>query len=175
MIRLVGSLLTLARADAAQLPVSQERIDIRGLIEDAAEQVRPAAEGKGLVLTVRAEAPAAIDGDQDLVLQLLLNLLDNAVKYTPAGGKIEISCDAPADAIVEVAVSDTGPGIAPEHVDHVFDRFYRADDARSRDDGGAGLGLSICRWIMDAHGGAIGVESTVGGGARFIARFPASS
>jgi signal transduction histidine kinase len=110
--------------------------------------------------------------DQDLLLQLMLNLLDNAVKYTPSGGTVDVSLSA-ANGQAEVAVSDSGPGIAAEHLPHIFDRFYRVDRARSRAEGGVGLGLSICRWIAEAHGGSIRAYSAPGEGSTFIVRLPA--
>jgi len=101
----------------------------------------------------------------------MLNLLDNSVKYTPSGGAIEISVRA-AGGQAEVTVSDTGPGIPPEHLPHIFDRFYRVDKARTRAEGGAGLGLSIGRWIAEAHGGTLRVESARGQGSKFTLSLP---
>jgi signal transduction histidine kinase len=105
------------------------------------------------------------------LLQLLLNLLDNAVKYTPAGGQVTVGWNVDGRH-VDLWVRDTGIGIASEHLPHVFDRFYRADKARSRAEGGAGLGLSICRWIAEAHGGSISVQSALGNGATFTVKLP---
>lgn len=173
MIRLVGGLMTLARADAAQIPVSKEPVSLRGVIRVATEQVRAAATEKGIDLRLLDGDDVVVSGDEDLVLQLVLNLLDNAVKYTHGGGKIEVSCRLDA-GWAELLVADDGPGIPQEHLGHIFDRFYRADAARSGE-AGAGLGLAICRWIAEAHGGTIAAESTPGQGSRFVARFPASS
>jgi signal transduction histidine kinase len=127
----------------------------------------------GISLGVEAGPTVSIVGDDDLLLQMLLNLLDNAVKYTPAGGAITAGWRA-VDGSVEIFVSDTGAGIAPEHLPHVFDRFYRADPSRSRTAGGAGLGLSIARWIAEAHGGSMTAESVPGEGSTFTARLPLS-
>ena len=173
MIRLVGSLLTLARADAHQIPVARESVDLGRVVTDAVDQVRPAAVDKAISLDVRSNSGIQLRADQDLILQLMLNLLDNSVKYTPSGGKIEIACQT-ADAQAEVTVTDTGPGISAEHLPHIFDRFYRVDKARTRAEGGAGLGLSISRWIAEAHGGVLRVESTPGRGSKFILRLPVS-
>jgi heavy metal sensor kinase len=173
MIRLVGSLLTLARADAQQIPVGRESVDLRRLVMDAVEQVRPAAAEKAIALNVGSNSDIRLDADQDLILQLMLNLLDNSVKYTPSGGTIEIACRAAGDQ-AEVTVADTGPGIPAEHLPHVFDRFYRVDKARTRAEGGAGLGLSISRWIAQAHGGTLRVESTPGQGSKFTLSLPVS-
>jgi signal transduction histidine kinase len=109
--------------------------------------------------------------DEDLLLQLLLNLLDNALKNTPAGGRVVAGWRVTGSQ-AELWVRDTGVGISPEHLPHIFDRFYRADPARSREEGGAGLGLSICRWIAEANGGTISVESAPGQGSAFTVRLP---
>jgi heavy metal sensor kinase len=170
-IRLVGSLLTLARADAGQIPLSPEMVDIADLVASAVEQVRPAARQRNVALDLAPGPPVTLRADEDLLLQLLLNLLDNALKYTPAAGDVSAGWTADS-AFVDLWVRDTGAGIAVEHLPHIFDRFYRADKSRSRAGGGAGLGLSICRWIAEAHGGSISVESTPGQGSTFTARFP---
>ena len=173
MIRLVGSLLTLARADAGQLAMQREKVDLGQLVRDAASHVGPEAERAGVALTVHADGRVPVTADPDLLLQLTLNLLDNAVKYSgTSNGSVDVSCRLDA-SYAELVVSDTGPGIPEEHLPHIFDRFYRADTARSRADGGAGLGLSICRWIAEAHGGSIRAESRSGEGARFTVRLPA--
>ncbi len=173
MIRLVGSLLTLARADAARIEINREDLSARALATDAVEQVSPAASEKGLTLTVMPGDDVRLVADQDLVLQLLLNLLDNAIKYTAAGGAIDVSWRV-ADGQAEIAIADNGPGIPAEHLPHIFDRFYRVDVARSRGEGGAGLGLAICRWIVEAHGGSIEATSEPGSGATFTVRLPGS-
>jgi heavy metal sensor kinase len=171
LIRLVGSLLTLARADAGQIALAREPVDLGELIASAVEQVRLLAQERGLALTVTAGPSVTLQADQDLLLQLLLNLLDNAIKYTPSGGRVSIGWRADGGN-VELRVSDSGPGIAREDLSRVFDRFYRADKARSRAEGGSGLGLSISKWIVEAHGGTITVESTPGQGATFTVTLP---
>lgn len=172
MIRLAGSLLSLARADAGQTPIARERVDFAQVAADAVDQMRPSATARGLDL-VTDLAPAPLIGDEDLLLQLVLNLLDNAIKYTPSGS-VTVSSRT-ANGTVVLSVADTGPGIAPEHLPHVFDRFYRADPSRSRQAGGAGLGLSISRWIAEGHGGTISVESESGRGSRFTVSLPDTS
>jgi len=171
LIRLVGSLLTLARADAGQIPVALEAIDVPDLVSAAVEQVRPAAQQRDIELVLAPGTPVTLRADEDLLLQLLLNLLDNAIKYTPSGGRVTAGWSTDGTR-VELWVRDTGAGIAPEHLPHIFDRFYRADKARSRAEGGVGLGLSICRWIAEAHGGSISAESAPGQGATFTVRLP---
>jgi signal transduction histidine kinase len=171
LIRLVGSLLTLARADAGQIPLTLEGVDVPDLVAAAVEQVRPGAQQRDIELVLAPGAPVALRADEDLLLQLLLNLLDNAIKYTPSGSRVTAGWSTDSTR-VELWVRDTGAGITPEHLAHIFDRFYRVDQARSRAEGGAGLGLSICRWIAEAHGGSISVESTPGQGSTFTVRLP---
>lgn len=171
LIRLVGSLLTLARADAGQVPITLEPNNLGDLVNSAAEQVRPLAVQRGLDLTVVSGPDLKLKADQDLLLQLLLNLLDNAIKYTPAGGRVTAGWAANGKQ-AEFWVRDTGVGISAEHLPRIFDRFYRVDKARSRAEGGSGLGLSICRWIAEAHGGSISVESAPGQGSIFTVHLP---
>jgi len=171
LIRLVGSLLSLARADAGEIALRREDVDVGDLVRAACEQVRPLAADRGLGLEVEAGGAVTVRADQDLLLQLLLNLLDNALKYTPAGGRIAAGW-RPAGAGAEVSVSNTGPGIAPEELPRIFDRFYRVDKARSRAEGGAGLGLSIAKWIAEAHGGTLTAASEPDRGVTFTVALP---
>jgi heavy metal sensor kinase len=174
LIRMVGSLLTLARADAGQIPIASELVNLGDLIAAAVEQVRPMAEGRQLALGVTTGPAVTLQADEDLLLQLVLNLLDNAIKYTPTGGTVTAGWGIDDDR-AELWVRDSGIGIAKEDSERVFDRFYRVDKARSRVQGGAGLGLSICRWIAEAHGGSISVRSEPGQGTAFTVRLPLSS
>lgn len=173
LISLVGSLLALARADAGEIPLSREPISLGDAVDGAVEQVEPLAEQRGIQL-IEQEGPAiTIQADESLLLQLLLNLLDNAIKYTPSGGDVRVSWAVDAGSAF-VTVSDSGIGIDAEHLPHVFERFYRVDKARSRAEGGTGLGLAISKWIADAHGGDIHATSTVGEGSSFTVRLPLS-
>jgi len=174
MIRLVGSLFTLARADAGQIPIAREPVNLGDLVASAVEQVRRSAEQKELSLSLQRGPRTILRADEDLLLQLLLNLLDNAIKYSPAAGSVTVGWSADAER-VELWVRDTGVGIPTEHVPHIFDRFYRVDKARSRAEGGAGLGLAISRWIAEAHGGSISVESAPGRGSTFAVTLPIDS
>ena len=174
MIRLVGSLLTLARADAGQIPVAFEAVRLPDVVGAAVEQVRPMASERGIELELVSAPAVTLRADEDLLLQLLLNLLDNAIKYTPASGHVNAGWNVRAGQ-VELWVRDTGIGIASEHLPHLFDRFYRVDKARSRAEGGSGLGLSISHWIAEAHGGSISVESAPGQGSTFTIRLPIDS
>ena len=171
LIRLVGSLLTLARADAGQIPIALETVSLSELVAGAVEQVDPVAKQRDIELSASAGPAVTLQADEDLLLQLLLNLLDNAIKHTPAGGRVTVGWRVNGRQ-VELWVRDTGVGIAGEHLAHIFDRFYRVDKARSRAEGGVGLGLSICRWIAEAHGGHISVRSAPGQGSTFTAGLP---
>jgi len=171
LIRLVGSLLSLSRADSGQFHLARESGVLAELVSGAAEALRPTADEKGVSLAVISGDPVTVQGDEDALLQLLLNLLDNALKYTETGGRVELGWKANTSE-AEIWVRDSGIGIAEEHLSRIFDRFYRVDEARSRAAGGAGLGLSISRWIAGAHGGSISVESAFGGGSIFTIRLP---
>ena len=171
LIRLVGSLLTLARADAGQIPIALETVSLPELVAGAVEQVDPVAKQRDIELSASAGPAVTLQADEDLLLQLLLNLLDNAIKHTPAGGRVTVGWRVNGRQ-VELWVRDTGVGIAGEHLAHIFDRFYRVDKARSRKQGGTGLGLAIVKHIVEAHGGALSVESMVGRGSSFHIRLP---
>jgi len=173
LIRLVGLLLTLARADTGQIPISAEAVSLPDLVAGALEQQNPAAREKGIALSIAGSPAVTLKADEDLLLQLLLNLLDNAIKYTPPGGQVTVGWNLRGRQ-VELWVRDTGIGIASQHLPHLFDRFYRVDKARARAEGGAGLGLSICRWIAEAHGGSISAESAPGQGTTFRVVLPAA-
>jgi len=157
---IVGDLLTLARADAGERPVAHEALYLDDLAASAVEGVRALAERKGVALEVGAFEEAAIIGDPDLVRRLLLIVLDNAIKYTPTGGRVHLDVTA-RDGQRSVVVSDTGIGIPAEQLSHVFERFYRGEPARREADG-AGLGLAIARWITDLHGAAIEIAPADG-------------
>jgi signal transduction histidine kinase len=168
----VGDLLTLARADAGERPRTSEVIYLDDLAADAIDGIRPVAEQRGVAVQLGDFEEARIKGDTTLVRRLLLILLDNAVKFTPAGGRVRL--DVAADgAGASVVVSDTGAGIPAQALPRVFDRFFRADSTR-RDADGAGLGLAIARWIADTHGGRIELQSTVGQGTRVAVLFPSA-
>lgn len=168
MTRLVSGLLMLARTEANALPMQRERVMVGELVESVATQVRPLAEEKGLELRVERGGGGTLFADEDLLLQMLLNLADNAVKYTPSGA-ITLGWRA-GDGSVELSVTDTGPGIPAEHRERIFERFHRVEADRS--DAGSGLGLAICKWIAEAHGGSIRVEEGAAPGSRFVVALP---
>jgi two-component system OmpR family sensor kinase len=175
MTELVDTLLTLARADEGIAPLHRESVDLRTLIEEAGETGELLAEKSGVTMrVVTPPEPIVIGADASRIRQLLLNLLTNAVKYTPPGGRVQLWLER-ADGQVRLGVSDSGIGIAPGDLPHIFDRFWRADTARTRtsERPGVGLGLAICKWIAEAHGGAIDVFSRPGRGTTFTVTLPA--
>lgn len=168
--RIVDDLLTLARADAGERPIDLERFSLDEVALDAAAAAGVMAESKGLTLVVGDCVECYVEGDANLVRQLTLILLDNAIKFTPSGGQVRVRV-VEDDGRCTLNVEDNGPGIPPEQLPNVYDRFFRGDPARGRSEG-AGLGLSIARWIADAHKAEIEITSTVGRGTRATVRFP---
>lgn len=171
MTKLVSDLLTLARSDANQSELRLSLVSINELIEAITEQFIPLAEMEGLTLKKKIADQLELAADRERLHQLLVILLDNAIKYTPAPGAIVITGDKQGNSLV-ITVEDSGQGIPAEDLPRVFDRFYRGDKARSRERGGTGLGLSIAKWIADQHGGKISVENRTGGGAKFSIVLP---
>lgn len=148
------------------------RTDLVEGLRGASDQGQKLAEAKRLVFEVRQpDHPVIVDGDPPALRRLFLILIDNAVKYTAAGGHVTIRM-APGDGIVTVEVRDSGIGIPQEHLPRIFERFYRADKARSAQTGGAGLGLAIASWIVNVHGGSIEVQSRAGEGSTFRVSLP---
>jgi heavy metal sensor kinase len=170
---LVESLLALARSDAG-VALDGAPLDLQELVAEVAAQVAPRAHDLGLHLEVRLEETGPVIGDGTWLARLVLNLLDNALRHTPPGGQVAVALE-PAPNGVLLTVSDTGEGIAAEHLPHVFERFYRADHARARATGGSGLGLAICDWVARTHGGRLEVHSQPGRGATFTLWLPAAA
>jgi len=168
---LVDRLLMLSRADTGQAKLSMDVVDIGVLAEEVAEQLGVLAEEKQQSIHVRFDPVSHWVGDRVVLRQALLNLVDNAIKYTPAGGSIEIQV-AQTDNGTTIDVSDTGPGIPEELQSRIFDRFYRVDRARSRENGGTGLGLAIAKWAVEVNGGQLALESANSGGSRFRITLP---
>lgn len=166
--QIVADLLALARADAG-VSLRRRRVDLDRILLDAVADARHLARGQQL--EIDALEPVVINGDPDRLRQLLLALLDNAVKYTPAGGRIGVALVRDATR-AHLTIADDGVGIPAVNLPHIFDRFYRADPARSRDPGGTGLGLSIARWIVEQHDGDIAVTSEPGAGTHVTIQLP---
>ena len=170
--RIVQDMFVLARADAGHYPLQNRSLYLNDLLDEVARAGGLLASDKDVTVELTNLPEAAFHGDEDLLRQMVMNLMDNAVKFTPAGGVVRLSLTRQADEYL-LSVSDTGPGIPVEARDHVFERFYRADKARSRsEDGGAGLGLAIARWIAQAHDGDLELADSDGTGATFIVRLP---
>jgi len=171
--QLVDNLMLLARADAGADLIQLEELDLLDLIRRVVSRAAPLAEERGVSL--RANLPQSnavwIEGDSQLLGRLFLQLIDNAVKYTPPPGYVSIEV-VDLEKTTRVAVVDTGIGITETDLPHIFDRFYRADKTRSRESGGAGIGLSIGRWIAEAHLGSLNVESRSGIGSKFFVILP---
>ncbi len=174
MNKLVATLLTLARADANRLELNRERVDLNQMIRTVSAEFEPLADMKGITLEVVSQCQFALTADKERLHQLLVILLDNALKYTQPSGKVMLTCTRQGGSVL-ITVKDTGRGISPEDLPHIFDRFFRGDKARSRETGGAGLGLAIAKWIVEQHGGKIGVKSTVGRGTEFYVEIPCHS
>ncbi len=171
LIHLSTDLLFLARLEQRGVRREPESLDVSALLESVAEQLRPLAEARSVLLCEEIPAGLALAGDVDHLIRLFLNLLDNAIKYTPPGGRVTMRAWGDGTA-VRVAIGDTGPGIAPEHLPRIFERFYRADADRSRAEGGTGLGLAMAQEIARQHGGGIEVASAVGQGTTFTVVLP---
>jgi heavy metal sensor kinase len=171
MSKIVDDLLTLAHRDDNRLELLLEPVDLGEVAARVAAQLRPLAEEAGVQLEVEAPAGAAVVADQTRLTRVVTNLVDNAVEYTGRGGSVRVRVWEEVDG-AGLAVTDTGPGIAPEHLPLIFDRFYRLDPARTRTRGGSGLGLAICRELVEAHGGRIWAESAPGAGSTFTLTLP---
>lgn len=169
MSRLVSDLLTLARAEAGGLPIQRKVLDIDRVFLKAYEQV--SMTNKSVPVILEEVEPVKVIGDADRLTQLFLNLMTNAVKYSNVGDRVRVALREIGDAAV-ITVMDAGIGIPAEDLEHIFDRFYRVNKARTRERGGSGLGLAIAKSIVDAHGGSILAESTVGVGSTFTVTIP---
>jgi len=197
LTHLANDLLFLARADAQPAPVADELIDLGNLLPAIVAQVEPLADDRQQQIALDQPPELFVHGNEDDLIRLFLNLLDNAIRYTPPGGRISITAaiehsqpaanrasgrmtainahehtHAPTQPSVVVSIHDTGPGVAPEHLPRVFDRFFRADRGRNRAQGGSGLGLAIAQSIANTHGGRLEVTSTIGQGSTFTAILP---
>lgn len=170
MERLVSNLSKLARLDEGRLPIAKEPVEVTPLLDSLARSAHALAPAKQLSVQVDAPQGLVLEADPAHLRELLLALVENAVRHTPDGGRITLH--AQDGAAPQISVSDTGPGIEEEHHARIFDRFYRADESRSRERGGTGLGLSIASAIARAHGGTLSVASEPGKGATFTLRLP---
>src|SRR6185295_15159407 len=171
LARLITQILTLARAEAGEIPLAREPVDLSALGAAVVEQLEPVAQAAAVDLACEAPDDVVVTGDRGWLERLLLNLLDNAIKFTPARGRILLRVSRENGA-ARLEVRDTGVGIAAEALPHLFERFYRVDPARSRHPDGSGLGLALAEWIADRHGATIAVASRPGDGSTFTVRLP---
>jgi two-component system OmpR family sensor kinase len=173
MSRIVDDLLTLSRADMGELTMVREETVLPPLAQEVCSDLQILARDKGVQLRFAGDGVTKVEGDPFFLRQLILNLTENGLKYTPAGGKVELKVEGDRrQGVARILVSDTGMGIPEKDLKRIFDRFYRVDKARSRETGGTGLGLSICQWIAQAHEGRIAVQSKVGKGSTFTVTLP---
>lgn len=175
LTRLVENLLLLTRADAGRIPLTRTLVDLRELVAGVVDSLRVLADEKDQRLTIDVAPPVMADCDAGVLRQGVTNLLYNAIKYTPNKGEIRVGVTPTESGGVSIDVRDTGPGIAAAHRERIFERFYRVDDARSRESGGTGLGLAIARWAVEANGGRIEVQSDEGHGSVFRIVLPRRS
>lgn len=171
LTRMINDLLVLANAEAGEIRWAEQNVDLSALAASLAEQLEPVAASKDIELKTVAESEVHVCGDASWLERVVLNLLDNAIKFTPKGGSIQVSV-ASENGNAALRVEDKGMGIPPEALAHVFDRFYRAEPSRSKRIPGVGLGLALARWIVEKHRGRITVESQPGQGTRFTVFLP---
>ncbi|MDD2557319.1 MAG: ATP-binding protein [Desulfuromonadaceae bacterium] len=173
MGRIIEDLLTLAKSESGELPLSISHLSLSDLLQEMYIQARKLAAEKNIEVHLQHEVDKEIwlNGDDLRLRQLFWNILSNALRYTPEHGSVGIELKCTENSAI-VSISDTGIGIEPEHIEHIFERFYRTDAARNRTDGGTGLGLAIAKWIVESHHGSIHVKSTIDGGSTFEVTLP---
>jgi signal transduction histidine kinase len=176
MARMVSQLLDLARIESGQMELTLEPVDLRQILTDVHHNLGVQAEERGVHLTLDLAPVPPIMGDHDRLMQVFSNLVDNGLAHTPNGGRVHLSVRPHGDRALEASVQDTGEGIAPEELSRIFERFYQVDKSRSRTRArrGSGLGLSIVRELVEAHGGRISARSEAGSGSLFVVRLPVS-
>jgi heavy metal sensor kinase len=170
--KIVENLFVLAKADAGRYEIHKRRMNLNPVITDIAEQLKLIAETKNISVWIETAEDTFVEGDEVLIRMLLLNLLDNAMKYTPQNGTIKLSLSK-ENGRVKIVVEDNGTGISEEGIPRIFDRFYRAEAVRTANSDGGGLGLSICQWIVKSHHGSITVRSELHKGSTFTVALPA--
>ncbi len=170
LVQLVEELLELSRIESGEVPMARESVDLSTVTRDATQRQRHRADRAGLDLRFECgDVTPEVVGDAERLERVVVNLISNAIKFTPEGGSILVTCETGEDSVA-VSVIDTGVGIDSDNLDRVFERFYKAD--RSRREGGTGLGLAVVKHTVEAHGGAVGVESALGSGSTFWFRIP---
>ena len=172
LTHLVDSLLAISRTDSGQIALNFSTFPLVDLIQEVINVVGILAEDKDQTIRIEGSNQIAVHADRGILRQAILNLIDNAIKYSPPETEIRIEVAALDNQTAEIAILDQGPGIPLEEQSRIFDRFYRIDEGRSRQMGGTGLGLSIAKWAVEAHSGSIGVQNRESGGSRFHVRLP---
>jgi signal transduction histidine kinase len=172
LLGIINTMLMISKTEAGVEKPSREKIDLADLVREACELFGTTAEDRGLTLSCQVPERCVIVGDARMIQRLLSNLLDNAIKYTSAGGRVDVSLSQIEGQATTLTVKDTGVGIDAAELPHIFERFYRGD--RSRSESGTGLGLSLARAIVRAHGGDITVKSSLHEGSAFAVTFPSS-
>ena len=173
LTRLVESLLTISRADAGQIQLARTEVALLPLVRETGAVLEVLAEERGQHVAIEGDETLRVKADRSILHQILINLLDNAIKHSPAGGRVAVRVLRTGEETASIEVVDSGPGIPPEHRSRIFDRFYRVDEGRSRDSGGSGLGLAIAKWGAEAHGGRIELDCPPGRGCIFRLAIPA--
>jgi signal transduction histidine kinase len=171
LLDMINTMLMISKAEAGVDHLTREEINLTGVVQEACRLFEPTAEDKGIALSCHAPDESHFFGDMRMIQRMLSNLLDNAIKYTPSGGSVNVSV-AENGAQVVISIKDTGIGISPRDIPHIFERFYRCDESRSQT--GIGLGLSLARAIARAHGGDIATTSTPNQGSTFTVILPKS-
>jgi two-component system sensor histidine kinase CiaH len=171
MSKLVGGLLTLARSDSNQLELDIKPVQFDQIIQDCVRKMEMLAEVKDIIVHTEIDSSVLMNADEERLHQLLITVLDNAIKYTPEGGLVRVICRKLAHSVL-LEIEDTGTGISADNLPHIFNRFYRGDKARTRQEGGTGLGLAIAKWIVERHGGKIRVESKLSVGTQVYISLP---
>jgi two-component system sensor histidine kinase BaeS len=172
--RIVDDLRTVSLAEAGVLPLQRQAVAVAPLLASVARDMGARVGDAGLSIAIEGGPGLAVHGDPDRVRQVLMALVDNAIRHTPVGGLIRLEARDAGHGRVVIAVADTGPGIAESDLPHVFERFYQADPARDRATATSGLGLAIVRALVEAHGGRVGAANEAAGGARFEVELPAA-
>jgi two-component system phosphate regulon sensor histidine kinase PhoR len=173
MASLVADLLELSRLESGERPPNWERVHPMEIVEDVVASLADLAATGSVALSARDEGAPEVETDAERLRRILENLVENGIKYTPAGGAVAVTVRAAGNGAAEVVVQDNGPGIPADHLPRIFERFYRVDKARSRAIGGTGLGLAIVRHLAESIGAQVTVTSTVGAGSRFAVALPA--
>jgi signal transduction histidine kinase len=171
LLRLVDDLMFSAQVEAGQIPLASGEFDLLDALQEAVEAARPRASARGISLALEADGSTPCPGDRDRVSQVIDNLITNALKFTPPGGRVELRL-ATSESEATIEISDSGPGVPVDEQAKLFERFYRAPDAVEQAVPGLGLGLSIVKAIVEAHGGRIGVGGNDAGGATFVLALP---